>query len=178
MVKNKMQFPNRKPIRLKEFDYSTPGAYFITICTRNRKNILSHIIKCGVNNPPKNILSKIGEIAKQELLEVEKHYNNIKIDKYVIMPNHIHLIINITERINPFPTKKFDVSNIIGKYKAAVTRNVGNAFMHSERFSLWQKSFYDHIIRNEEDYLRIWEYIDTNPFKWEDDELYNEQKRP
>ena len=88
------------------------------------------------------------------------------------------LVFYLAERINPFPTKKFDVSNIIGKYKAAVTRNVGNAFMHSERFSLWQKSFYDHIIRNEEDYLRIWEYIDTNPFKWEDDELYNEQKRP
>ena len=77
------------------------------------------------------------------------------------MPNHIHLLIRITERINPFPTKRYDIPNVIGKYKAAVTRRVGNAFMHSVK--LRQTSFHDHIIRDEADYRRIWTYIDTNP---------------
>ena len=85
--------------------------------------------------------------------------------KYVIMPNHIHLTVQITERINPFPTIKCDVSNIVGKFKAAVTRNVGKAFMPSANENIWQTSFHDHIIRGEEDYLKIWNYIDTNPQK-------------
>ncbi|MBQ6825810.1 MAG: transposase [Clostridia bacterium] len=73
----------------------------------------------------------------------------MQIDKYVIIPNHIHLLVKITERINPFPTKKYDISNVIGKYKAAVTRSVGNAFMHSAKTKIWQRSFHGHIIRGE-----------------------------
>ena len=84
------------------------------------------------------------------------------------------MIIRISERINPFPTKRFDISNVIGKYKAAVTRAVGNAFMHSEKNKLWQKSFYDHIIRDDGDYIKIRNYIETNPQKWQDDYLYIE----
>lgn len=107
-------------------------------------------------------------------MNIETHYENIKIDKFAIMPNHIHLIIKIAERINPFPTSKYDISNVIGKYKAAVARNVGNAFMHSEKIKIRQTSFHDHIIRNENDYLRIWKYIDTNPIKWLEDCFYTE----
>ena len=73
-----------------------------------------------------------------------------------------------TERMNPFPTK-VDIPNIVGKYKAGVTRIVGNAFMRSE---IWQKSYHDHIIRNEEEHLRIWQYIDENPIRWNEDEYY------
>ena len=92
------------------------------------------------------------------------------------MPNHIHIIVQIAERINPFPTKKYDLSNVIGKYKAAVTRTVGNAFMHSAK--IWQTSFYDHIIRDEADYQRICNYIDTNPAKWNEDRFcIGEQNR-
>ena len=123
---------------------------------------------------PKIKLTDIGEFAKQELLNIERHYDNIKIDKFVIMPNHIHLIIQITERINPFPTINFNISNVVGKFKAAVTRNVGNAFMHSEKNQIWQRSFHDHIIRGENDYLKIWNYIDTNPQKWKEDCFYTE----
>ena len=160
--------PIRKPTRLKYYDYSNSGYYFVTICTHNKHKILCEIVGEGLD-PAKIQLSLFGKIAEHELLNIEKHYTNIKIDKYVIMPNHIHLILIITERINPFPTIRYDVSNVIGKYKAAVTRNVGNAFMHSERLKIWQTSFHDHIIRDEKDYLKIWNYIDTNPQKWEED---------
>ena len=166
--------PQRKPTRLKNYDYNSEGEYFITICTHNRKNLFGNIVGDGAHDVPKMILSKYGKIAENELLKIKSHYENVKIDKYVVMPNHIHLIIQITERINPFPTIKFDISNIIGKYKAAVTRNVGNAFMHSEKIKIWQRSFHDHIIRGEKDYLNIWNYIDTNPQRWQDDCFYNE----
>ena len=169
-----MNLPKRKPTRLKDYDYSTAGYYFITICTNNRKNSFCNIVGDGALDLPKIKLTDIGEFAKQELLNIERHYDNIKIDKFVIMPNHIHLIIQITERINPFPTINFNISNVVGKFKAAVTRNVGNAFMHSEKNQIWQRSFHDHIIRGENDYLKIWNYIDTNPQKWKDDCFYTE----
>ena len=132
------------------------------------------IVGDGALDVPNVLLSPIGNLAKQELLNIETHYDNIKIDKFAIMPNHIHLIIQITERINPFPTKKHDISNVVGKYKAAVTRRVGNAFMHSEKIKIWQTSFHDHIIRGEKDYLKIWDYIDNNPQKWNEDCFYIE----
>ena len=172
-----MDLPNRKPTRLKEYDYSSPGAYFITICVKDKKHILGKIVGGDAHIVPKNELTPIGEIVDQEILKIESAYTNIHIDKYVIMPNHIHMIIRISEPegINPFPTmKKYDISNVIGKFKAGVTRSVGNAFMHSEKKSIWQSSFHDHIIRNKQDYKMIWEYIDTNPIQWEDDCFYNE----
>jgi len=171
----KMELPKRKPTRLKNYDYSQNGYYFVTICTHNKQKILCNIVESNALDLPSVVLSKIGEIAEQELLNVTSHYDNIKIEKYVIMPNHIHLIIRITERMNPFPTQKYDISNVVGKFKAAVTRSVGNAFMHSERANLWQKSFYDHIIRDETDYLTKWNYIDENPQKWFADEFYIEK---
>ena len=86
------------------------------------------------------------------------------------------IVIKETEGINPFPTIKYDISNVIGKFKAGVTRNVGNAFMHSAKKTIWQRSFHDHIIRGDSDYKKIWEYIDTNVIKWEDDCFYNEER--
>ena len=145
-----MELPKRKPTRLKEYDYSSPGAYFITICT-NKKAHLFGTIK---NNCMQ--LNAVGEVVNQEISNIASHYQNVSVDKYVIMPNHIHLVLLISEaeRINPFPTKRFDVSNIIGKFKAGVTRNVGNAFMHSDK-KIFQSSFHDHVIRGKADYRKI-----------------------
>ena len=146
-----MELPKRKSARLKNYDYSTPGAYFVTICTKNKEHLLG-TIKNGEMN-----FSKIGKVADEKILQIEKFYGNVIVDKYVIMPNHIHMIIVISEAegINPFPTKKYDISNIVGKFKASVSRNVGNAFMHSAKNTLWQTSFHDHIIRGDEDYNKI-----------------------
>ena len=85
------------------------------------------------------------------------------------MPNHIHMIIfiEVAEGMNPFPTIKIDIPNIVGKFKAGVSRIVGNAFMHSEK--LWQRSYHGHVIRGNKDYHKIWKYIDTNITKWDSD---------
>ena len=166
-----MDYPNRKAPRIRGYDYSTPGVYFITVCTKDRAPIFGTISNGDIYHKPEMHLSKIGTIAENEILNVDKHYANVKIDKYVIMPNHIHILIRITERINPFPTTpKYDIPNIVGKFKAAVTRNVGKAFMPSA--NLWQTSFHDHIVRGEQDCREIWQYIDTNPQKWTQDCFY------
>jgi len=167
-----MDYPKRKLTRLKDYDYATPGAYFITICTDKKKCLFGRIRSQGNTGEPQMQYSPIGLIARQCLMDVENHYVNIKIDNWVIMPNHIHLLVQITERINPFPTKMYDIPNVIGKYKAAVTRAVGNAFMHSGK--LWQNSYYDHVVRSEQDYLDIWEYISANPSNWLEDCFYCE----
>ena len=165
--------PNRKSTRLVGYDYAAAGYYFVTICTEGKKCVLSHIVRPSPWAAPVSVLTEIGKIADTELKNVEKHYDNVIIDKYVIMPNHLHIIVRITERINPFPTgAKSDLSNIIGKFKAAVTRSVGKAFMPSAVPRLWQRSFHDRIIRGEAEYLKIWEYIDGNPAKWEQDSFY------
>lgn len=167
-----MNLPKRKSTRLKMYDYSTIGVYFITICTHQKRRFFGDV------KNERMILSAMGEIVNKEILDIETHYSNVQVDKYVIMPNHIHLIVSIleTERINPFPTKKADIPNIIGKFKAGVSRVAGNAFMHFETKSIWQKSYHDRIIRNEQEYRKIWEYVDTNAIKWEKDCFYTEEK--
>ncbi len=168
-----MNLPNRKRNRLAGYNYSTSGAYFVTICTKDRAPILSKIsVGTAVFGGPQNELSEIGKIVYAEICNIETHYENVVIDKFVIMPNHVHLLIRITERINPFPTKQCDVPNIVGKFKAAVTRAVGKAFMPSVPKAVWQTSFHDHIIRSEQDYREIWKYIDNNLAKWTEDCLY------
>ena len=162
----------RKKNRLQNYDYSQNGAYFITICTENRKCLLSTIVGATLGRPAYVQLTQWGLDVEQAILRIPQCYPDVHLEKYVIMPNHIHAIITISERINPFPTKKYDISNVVGKFKAAVTRNAGNAFMHSEQNKIWQKSFHDHIIRDEEDYLKIWNYIDVNPQKWSEDCFY------
>ncbi len=114
--------------------------------------------------------SAIGTLAKNCLLDIENHYSNVKVDNWVVMPNHIHLLIRVTEAPSQV---KYDIPNIVGKYKAAVTRAVGNTLQYSEK--IWQSSFHDHIIRNDMDYQKIWEYISGNPSKWVDDCFYPNQ---
>lgn len=167
-----MNLPKRKPTRLREYDYSENGAYFVTICTNKKMHLFGEIKNAEM------ILNNLGIIVNNEILKIKSYYSNIQIDKYTIMPNHIHMIIVISdaEGINPFPTKKYDISNVVGKFKAGISRSVGNAFMHSVKIPIWQRSFHDHIIRGEDDYKKIWEYIDTNIIKWEKDCFYNEKR--
>ena len=153
-----MELPKRKPTRLKEYDYSTPGAYFITICTHNRECILSDIVVVGegLRALPINNLKAIGNEIEQSIQYINNNYNGVKIDKYVIMPNHIHLILILDGsggHGNP------PLQNVIGQLKSYTTNKFGKV--------LWQRSFHDHIIRGKEDYNKIWEYIDTNVLKWE-----------
>ena len=164
-----MNLPNRKPTRLKEYDYSSNGAYFITICTHKRKNLFSKIVGQGLA-PAENELYPFGKIAEQELCDLEKRYKAIKIDKYVIMPNHIHAIIaieNETAGASPCPT----LSDVVCTFKSITTRK---CHLLNSDIKLWQTSFHDHIIRDQNDYLKIWNYIDTNPQKRTEDCFYIE----
>ncbi len=160
-----MELPRRKNTRLKEYDYSGTGAYFITLCTKGRKPILSRIVGDGVLDIPKTVLSKYGKAVDKRIRLIDMHYDNIKIDNYVIMPNHIHILISVynngTSRM-PSPTND-TIPSFVGTLKRFVNREVGE--------DVFQRSYYDHIIRDERDYLSRWQYIANNPIKWEEDEL-------
>ena len=167
-----MDLPKRKPTRLKGYDYSTPGAYFITICVKDRKQLLSKIIVGQGLAPAENQLTIYGNIAKEQLELLENRYNGIKIDKYVIMPNHIHILISyeMPAGASPCPT----ISDIICTFKSITTRFCKKEGLNEKH--LFQSSFHDHIIRGEKDYQKIWEYIDTNVIKWEKDCFYNSER--
>ncbi|MBE5813358.1 MAG: transposase [Clostridiales bacterium] len=152
----------RKKNRLKYWNYGRNGAYFITICTEGKKKILSKIVGDGAFDVPKNILTDYGEIV-DKYINSSNNINGISIDKYVIMPNHIHMIIIVennetgTSRA-PSPTNSL-IAHTISTFKRFVNIEIGK--------NIFQRSFHDHIIRNEADYKNIWAYIDNNPLKWE-----------
>jgi len=156
--------PRRKATRLCHYDYSLAGCYFITICTHERHYLFGDVIDGEMR------LNECGQIAHKELETLSGRYDNVDVDIFVVMPNHAHLILRIemAEWINPFPTKAVDVPNIIGKYKAGVTRSAGSAFMRSES-KIWQLSYHDHIIRNDKSYEKIAKYIEHNPRLWDED---------
>ena len=160
-----MELPQRKPNRLCSCDYSQNGAYFVTVCTKDREKLLSEI----VGDDARIVLKGCGKIA-------EKYMRNIpEIEKYIIMPDHIHMIIRLDNGSMwaSTPTNaKEDVSvgadahirprnmisNIVRSIKTLTTKEIGK--------SVFQRSYYDHIIRNRRDYDEIWEYIENNPRKW------------
>ena len=157
-----MELPSRKPNRLPEYDYSRAGYYFITVCVKDKEPLLwlpSVGATCG--RPP---LSPLGLIAEEELLRLDAIYANVRLDKFVVMPNHIHLILIIESDGCGRPQVAPTISRVMKQFKGIVTKRAG--------FPLWQKSFHDHVIRNEADYLRVWDYIDTNPLKWREDCYY------
>ena len=153
----KDNLPQRKNIRLKYYDYSLEGYCFITICTKNRECILS-TIKLNNNKNYNMALTPIGEKVDQYLNKVRNIYLNISIDEYIVMPNYIHIILIIQKK------EKNSISKIIQQFKGMVTKDLG--------YSIWQKLFHEHIIRNEKEYLKIKQYIINNPYNWENDKYY------
>ena len=143
------EYPSRKWPRLKTHDYSAEGFYFITICTKGRKCMLSDIVLDAANEPVLT-LSEYGQAADSFIQSTPG------IDKYVIMPNHIHMIIH--------KTNGKSIANDVRSFKALTTKKTG--------VGIWQDSYYDHVIRDEQDYLIKWNYIDSNPAKWLDDEYH------
>ena len=148
-----MEFYNRKSPRIPQYDYSTPNYYFITICTHNKD--------CIFGTP--GLLNNYGKIAEQSLLNIPDLFSSVRIEKYVIMPNHIHVI---------FVVEKSELQNannlavILGQYKMTVTKKI--RLLDPDR-KVWQRSFHDHIIRNQKSFEKIWMYIENNPLKWEED---------
>ena len=146
-----MTFPNRKSTRIPDFDYSQHGTYFVTICTKNRQRILSTITK---NEPPETVLLCHGEIADKTIRQMDAFYDSLSVEKYMIMPDHIHLLITIHAEQTKAPT----IAQFVGTFKRFCNKEYGE--------NIWQERYYDHVIRNEQDYNEVWEYIDNNPRKW------------
>jgi len=186
---NRFEKPSRKPIRLDGYDYSRNGAYFVTICTKNKMCIFwepddryrlitnetgssdhpdvgAHSVRPPIQDNKKR-LSEFGWAVKRSFQILSANYPMVHFEKYVIMPNHIHMIIMIhndnSGRTECAPT----VSQIIKNFKENVTRQIG--------FSVWQKSFYDRILRNEHEYRAACRYIADNPANWEQDELFTNE---
>ena len=167
------ELANRKHPRRDDYDYSSDGAYFITIYTQNRQCILSHVVGRGLAPAVTNVIEHtlFGKIAQQQLLLLEKRFPYLTVDQYVIMPNHIHMILILdgeTAGASPRPT----IMAIVCVYKSLTTKKCKE---HGLVDKLFQTSFYDHIIRNLDDYHEIYNYIYNNPLHWQSDKLYTEE---
>ena len=184
------QLPRRKKTRLDGYDYSKPAMYFITICTENRGSVLSRIVGGDVLDAPSRAfdlrrisdipedyhieLLPYGEVLQARLQEMNDYYENINIDRYVIMPDHVHILLTVyhesfdeengASRTSP-PTRQHSiVSRFVSTLKRFCNKSYG--------MNIWQRSFHDHIIRNLEDYEEHINYICENPMRWCYDELY------
>ena len=149
---NAERFPNRKHPRMRYFDYSSPHYYFVTICTKDRQCLFG----------PPNQLNILGKYAQDKIKEISKHFSDVTVDKFIVMPNHVHMILILHGN-------GANLSTVIGQYKAAVSREIHRIHPDME---IWQSSFHDHVIRNQASYEKIWLYIEGNPAKWQDDCFY------
>lgn len=155
MREEKSKYPIRKRTRLKEYDYSNNAYYFITICVNDKSEVFGKVENNSVS------LNEYGIIVENKLLDLSERFNSVEIDYYVIMPNHFHCIFILE---NESDKCKESISNIIGAFKSITTIE-----LHKNGFSnfKWQRSFYDRIIRNENELFNIRKYIDQNPLRWE-----------
>ena len=173
---------HRRSIRLKGYDYSKEGLYFITVCCQDK------ICRFGRVENRKMVLNAFGTVAYNEWAKLAERFPNMELDVFQIMPNHMHGIITLVGATlavaqndtgiwagaSPAPT----VSNIVDAYKSLVANGCLEIYksMNKTMGKLWQRNFYEHIIRNEQSYQRISEYIINNPAKWSDDKFYAKQK--
>ena len=164
-----LNLPNRKRNRLGNYDYSDNGSYFITICTLDRKEILSRVVGTGVpdcpSDTPKTELTDCGIIAEKYIKQLNDFYTNISVDKYVVMPDHIHLLLTVDNNIastdltdNTSDNANSVIAKFIGTFKRYCNKEYG--------YNIWQPRYYDHVIRNQKDYNETCEYIDANPINW------------
>lgn len=156
-------FPQRKSPRLKDFDYSQSGGYFITIVTHERDHLFGYI------DDNQMLLFEAGQIADECWASIPSHYSDVQLGDYVIMPNHIHGILYLLGEEASFKTV---IGRVINAYKGAVTARIRK--LNQTNQIVWQSRYYDHIIRDDIDELRIRNYIQNNVGKWVEDSLYTE----
>ena len=142
-------FATRKPTRIPKYDYTSDNYYFITICTHEKECIFGTVEQ----------LNQLGEIAMQDLQNIENCYEGVRIDNCIVMPNHIHAII-VLENANT------SLNQVIGLYKSGVSRKIRKIVPD---MLVWQRSYHDHIIRNQAAYEKIWNYVQFNGEKWKED---------
>lgn len=155
---------HRQSIRLRGYDYSKPGHYFLTICCYQKQAVFGEVCQQQVQ------LNFCGEIAKDCWLKLAGQYSFIKLHEFVIMPNHMHGIIEITSR-QPDSIDKTTLGQVVRRYKAFVTSTIRNQ-TQNQQYAIWQRNYYEHIIRSEASFWAITQYIRDNPKKWLEDEYY------
>jgi len=186
--------PVRKHPRLKGYDYNQNGAYFITFCVKDRHEILGRIVgrdalgapfPADILGAPSIELSDYGEAVQREIEKTQECYDGVVVDKYVIMPNHVHMILLVnrdsvaprglsdngapralSESVAPRASRPTNalIPSIVAIIKKKANKTAG--------FDMWQDSYHDHIIRDDGEYQRIWQYVDENPARWAEDEYH------
>jgi len=167
----------RRSIRLRGYDYSQPGFYFVTVCTSGRSCSLGDVAEEQV------CLSEVGELISVCWQDLPIHYQHIELDEFVVMPNHMHGIINIVDNrrgtASRAPTRREQfgrpvagsLPSIIRSFKSASTRRI-NVMRHTPGNPIWQPNYYEHVIRTENELSQVRRYIQENPTKWSED-IYN-----
>ncbi len=162
------ELPKRKHPRLENYDYSSAGTYFITICTAKRHNYFwDDNVGATIGRPQDMKLSPYGKIVDEAINNISIIYPSVSVEEYVIMPDHIHMLLFIHADEHGRPMVAPTVSRLVQQMKGYITKRIG--------ISIWQKLFYDHIIRNRQDYEEHVKYISENPLRWHYDELYSEK---
>ena len=192
-MKPKSNFPRRRATRLRDYDYSQPGAYFVTICVQHRKCLL------GTITDDKMQLNEIGQMVVECWNQIPQHFPSVELGEHIIMPNHFHGIISwgITEARSPHPPKNINtgrgevpspdnnamnpnrrgevpspaLGKIMAYFKYQSTKHI-NQHHNTPGTRIWQRNYHDHIIRNAEDLQRLRQYIQDNPMKWALDQLH------
>jgi len=165
---------HRRSIRLQGYDYSQGGAYFVTLCAQDRECLFGEIVNGEM------LLNDAGRIVANSWEWLAEQYDHVSLDEYVVMPNHAHGIIVITDdcrggsRTAPTRTaptgKRKPIGRLIGAFKTVSTKRI-NELRENAGTKLWQRNYWEHIVRNEPELNRIREYIHNNPAQWEDDSL-------
>ena len=181
-VMNMDELKNRKTTRLKGAHYNRNGVVFLTICTKDRRCVLSRIVGTGVLDGPQIELTSYGKIADKYIRQLNDFYDDLSVESYVIMPNHIHIMLWVKgdrnespERLGengpsrtPVPTVQNSIpSRFLSTFKRFCNKEYGT--------NIWQYRSNDHIIRNRQDYEEHLQYIYENPIYWYYDELYAEK---
>ena len=155
---------SRKNPRLTGYDYSQSGIYFITVCTKDRRSSLSRIVGGDDLGAPRVELYENGRAAEQNLVRMNGVYDGVSVESYVIMPNHVHFLLNVRNGAPGSSPPTNTVSKFVAAFKKFTNKQCDE--------KLWQRGFYDHVIRDESDFAAHIAYINDNPAKWADDRYY------
>jgi REP element-mobilizing transposase RayT len=162
-MKNKQEMQYRRSIRLKDYDYATPGIYFLTICVEGRKDQFGEIID------DRMLLNEFGYIIDVAWREIPERISVVRIDEFVIMPNHLHGLIEIHDRQLSPDEKRWNLGQIVAYFKYESTKRYNSLLESGDLRKLWQRNYYEHIVRNERGLVAIREYISRNPLNWAED---------
>jgi REP element-mobilizing transposase RayT len=162
-MEQKKPLPERKFIRLKHYDYSRNAIYYVTICTKEKQHLFGKVID------EKMACNTIGNFVEKCWLEIPSHHQNVKLHEYVIMPNHIHGLIEITESEEGRRYSSPTLGNVIKGFKIGVTKWCK---VNTDIKQVWQRNYYEHIIRDENELWHGIEYIQNNPENWKKDKYY------